>query len=69
MTLGMNVGRVPSDVVPVGLQEAQLGVVQDVEVSAAQAVASCPNEEVPVVFAGLPPDRKVEGGAAQLEAG
>ena len=61
--------RVSPDVVPVGLQEAQLGVVQDVEVGAAQAVARRPDEQVPVVFARLPPDGEVEGGAAQLEAG
>lgn len=57
------------DVVPVSLQEAELGVVEDVEVGAAQTVACCPDEEVAVVFAGLPPDREVEGGAAQLKAG
>ncbi len=60
---------VSPDVVPVSLQEAQLGVIQDVEVGAAQAVACCPDEEVTVVFARLPPDREVEGGAAQLKAG
>lgn len=69
MALRMKVRGVSPDVVPVSLQEAQLGVVQDVEVGAAQAVARRPDEEVPVVLAGLPPDRKVEGGAAQLETG
>lgn len=65
----VKVGGVPPDVVPVSLQEAQLGVVQNVEVGAAQAVARRTDEEVPVVFTGLPPDRQVEGGPAQLEAG
>lgn len=59
----------PSDEVPVALLEAQLGVVQDVEVGAAQAVAGRPDEEVAVVLAGFPPMREVGGGAAQLEAG
>lgn len=69
MTLRVEVSRVPPDVVPVGLQEAELRVVQDVEVRAAQAVARRPHEEVAVVFTALPPDGEVEGGAAQLEAG
>lgn len=69
MTFRMKMRRVSPDVVPVSLQEAQLGVVEDVEVGAAQAVARRPDEEVTVVFPGLPPDRKVERGAAQLEAG
>lgn len=69
MTLSMKMRGVSPDVVPVSLQEAQLGVVEDVEVGAAQAVARRPDEEVAVVFARLPPDREVEGGAAQLEAG
>lgn len=68
MTLSMKMRGVSPDVVPVSLQEAQLGVVEDVEVGAAQAVARRPDEEVAVVFARLPPDREVEGGAAQLEA-
>lgn len=61
--------RVSPDVVPVSLQEAQLGLVEDVEVGATQAVARRPDEEVTVVFARLPPNREVEGGAAQLETG
>lgn len=65
----MKVSRVTPDIVPVGLQEAELRVVQDVEVGAAQAVARCPDEEVAVVFAGLPPHREVEGGATQMETG
>lgn len=69
MALRMKMSGVSPDVVPVSLQEAQLGVVQDVEVGAAQAVTRRPNEEVTVVFARLPPDREVEGRAAQLEAG
>lgn len=69
MTLRMKMSGVSPDVVPVSLQEAQLGVVQDVEVGAAQAVTRRPNEEVTVVFARLPPDREVEGRTAQLEAG
>lgn len=69
MTLRMKMSGVSPDVVSVSLQEAQLGVVQDVEVGAAQAVTRRPNEEVTVVFARLPPDREVEGRAAQLEAG
>ena len=69
VTLRMKVRGLPFDVVPVSLQEAQLGVVEDVEVGSTQAVTCRPNEEVAVVFAGLPPDREVEGGAAQLEAG
>lgn len=68
MALRVKVGGVSSDVVPVGLQEAQLGVVEDVEVGAAQSVACGPDEEVAVVFAGLPPDGEVEGRTAQLEA-
>lgn len=67
VTLRMKMRGVAPDVVPVSLQEAQLGVVQDVEVGAAQAVARRPDEEVAVVFTRLPPDRKIEGGAAQLE--
>lgn len=69
MALRMKMRGVSPDVVPVCLQEAQLGVVQDVEVCAAQAVARCSDEEVTVMFARLPPDWEVEGGAAQLEAG
>lgn len=69
VALGVQVGGVTPDVVPVSLQEAQLGVVQDVEVRAAQAVACGADEEVAVMFPGLPPHREVEGGAAQLEAG
>lgn len=65
----VEVSRVPPHVVPVGLQEAELRVVQDVEVGAAQAVVRRPHQEVAVVFTALPPDGKVEGGAAQLEAG
>lgn len=65
----MQVGGVAPDVVPVGLQEAELGVVQDVEVRTAQTVAGRPDQEVPVVFTRLPPDRQVEGGATELEAG
>lgn len=68
MALGVKVSGVSSDVVPVGLQEAELGVVQDVEVGAAQAVACGPDQEVAVVFSRLPPDGKVEGRTAQLEA-
>lgn len=60
MTLSMNVRGLSPDVVPVSLQEAQLGVVEDVEVSSTQAVARRPNEEVTVVFASLPPDWEVE---------
>lgn len=56
------------DVVPVSLQEAQLGVIQDIEVSAAQAVARRPDEEVTVMFARLPPDWEVKGGTTKLEA-
>lgn len=51
MALRMKMSRVSPDVVPVSLQEAQLGVVQDVEVGAAQPVACCTNKEVAVVFA------------------
>ena len=65
----MKMRGVSPDVVPVSLQEAQLGVIEDVEVGAAQAVARRPDEEVTVVFPRLPPDGKVERGAAQLEAG
>lgn len=65
----VQVSGLPPHVVPVGLQEAQLRVVEDVKVGAAQAVTRRANEEVSVVFAGLPPDREVEGGPAQLEAG
>lgn len=56
------------DVVPVSLQEAQLGVIQDIEVSAAQAMACRPDEEVTVMFARLPPDWEVKGGTTKLEA-
>lgn len=69
MALRVNVGGLSPDVVPVSLQEGQLRVIEDVEVRATQAVARRPDEEVTVVFAGLPPDREVEGGAAELEAG
>lgn len=65
----VEVAGVSSDIVPVSLQEAELRVVQDVEVGAVQAVARCPHQEVPVMFARLPPDGEVEGGAAKLEAG
>lgn len=44
MTLRVDVGVMPPDVVPVSLQEAQLGVVEDVEVGAAQTVACCTNK-------------------------
>ena len=69
MALGVHVRGLPPDVVPVRLQEGQLGVVEDVEVGPAQAVARRADEEVAVVLGSLPPDREVEGGAAQLEAG
>lgn len=68
VTLSMKMEVVPSDTAPVTLQEAQLGVVQDVEVSAAQAVTRRTDEEVTVMFATLPPWGEVGGGAAQLEA-
>lgn len=68
VTLRMKMRRLSPDVVPVSLQEAQLGVIENVEVGAAQAVTRCPDKEVTVMFTGLPPDREVEGGAAQLEA-
>lgn len=68
MALRVEVGRVSSDVVSVGLQEGQLRVVKDVEIGAAQTVACGPDEKVAVVFAGLPPDGEVEGRTAQLEA-
>lgn len=61
-------GVVPSDIGSVTLQKAQLRVIQDVKVSAAQAVARRPDEEVAVVFATFPPRWEVGGGAAQLEA-
>lgn len=68
VALEMKVGVMPSDVGSVTVQKAQLRVIQDVEVSAAQAVASRPDEEVTVVFAAFPPRWEVGGGAAQLEA-
>lgn len=68
VTLGVKVGVMPSDVGSVALQKAQLRVVEDVEVSAAQAVACSPDEEVTVVFATLPPGWEEGGGAAKLEA-
>lgn len=68
MTLWMKMRGLSPDVVPVSLQKAQLGVIENVEVGAAQAVTRCPDEEVTVMFTGLPPDWEVEGGAAQLEA-
>lgn len=43
VTLRMKMSRVAPDIVPMSLQKTQLGVVQDVEVSAAQAVACRPN--------------------------
>lgn len=66
MTLRMKMSRVPPDVVPVSLQEAELRVVEDVEVGAAQAVACRADQQIPVVLPALPPDREVEGGAAEL---
>lgn len=68
MALRMKMRGLSPDVVSVSLQEAQLWVVKNIEVGAAQAVTRRPDEEVTVVFTGLPPDREVEGGAAQLEA-
>lgn len=69
VALRVKVSRVSPDVVPVSLQKAQLRVVEDVEVGAAQTVARCPNKEVAVVFARLPPYREVERGPAQLKTG
>lgn len=65
----MEMSRVTPDVIPVSLQEAQLRVIEDVEVRPCQPVSGCPDEKVTVVLPGFPPDRQVEGGAAQLEAG
>lgn len=55
------------DVVAVGLQEGELRVVEDVVVGAAKAVAGCPNQEVAVVFATLPPHGQVKAGPTQLQ--
>lgn len=60
--------RQSPDVVPASLKEAQLRVVEDVEVRAAQAVTCGSDEEVPVVFRTLPPHGEVERAAAKLEA-
>lgn len=60
-------GRVPPDVVPASFKEAQLRVVEDVEVSAAQTVTRRPDEEVTVVFSTLPPHGEVERAAAELQ--
>lgn len=68
VTLGMKMRVMPSDIGSVTLQKAQLGVIQDVEVSTAQAVAGRPDEEVTVMFATFPPRWEVGGGAAKLEA-
>lgn len=69
MAVGMKMSGVPPDVVPVSLQEAELRVVEDVEVGAAEAVAGRTDQQVPVVLPALPPDGEVEGRPAQLEAG
>lgn len=61
-------GRESPDVAPASLKEAQLRVVEDVEVCAAQAVTRGSDEEVPVVFTALPPHGEVERAAAELEA-
>lgn len=60
-------GREPPDVAPSGFKEAQLRVVEDVEVRAAQAVTCGSDEKVPVVFTALPPHGEVERAAAKLE--
>lgn len=60
-------GGVPPDVVPASFKEAQLRVVEDVEVSAAQTVTRRPDEEVTVVFSTLPPNGEVERAAAELQ--
>lgn len=60
-------GGVASDVVPVRLQKAELRVVQDVEVSAAQSVTGRSDQKVPVMFPRLPPHGEVERGATQLQ--
>lgn len=67
-TLSMKMEVVPSDTGSVTLQEAELRVIQDVEVSAAQAVTRRADEEVTVMFATLPPWWEVGGGATKLEA-
>lgn len=69
MAVGIKMSGVPPDVVPVSVQEAELRVVEDVEVGAAQAVAGRADQQVPVVLPALPPDGEVEGRPAQLEAG
>lgn len=61
------VGRQPPDVVPASFKEAQLRVVENVEVGAAQAVTRRSDQEVSVVFATLPPHGEVERAAAKLE--
>lgn len=58
---------VSPDVAPASFKEAELRVVEDVEVSAAQAVTRRPQEEVAVVFSTLPPHGEVEGAAAELQ--
>lgn len=60
-------GRQSPDVVPASFKEAQLRVVEDVEVGAAQAVTCGSDQEVPVVFTTLPPHGEVERAAAKLE--
>lgn len=61
-------GRVPPDVAPASFKEAQLRIVEDVEVSSAQAVTRRPDEEIAVVLHTLPPHGEVERAAAELQA-
>lgn len=60
------VGRQSPYVAPASFKEAQLRVIEDVEVGAAQAVACGSHQQVPVVFPALPPHREVERAAAEL---
>lgn len=68
ITLKMKTRVMSSDIFSVSIQEAQLGVIEDVEVSATQAVACSTDEEVTVMFATLPPDWEAGGRATKLEA-
>lgn len=69
MRLRVNMRVLAPDVVPVSLQEAQLGVIEDVKVCSTQTMVCCPQKEVTVVLARLPPHWEVQGGTAELEAG
>ena len=55
-------------IVAVSFQEGELGIIEDVIVSATQTMLGGTNQEVPVVFPTLPPHGQVETGLTQLKS-